>query len=255
MRLLKKQCPVSSTSASPRTRLPVSLSTVQSKDTDANGISEDDFSESDQVCDMLLPEGVRIEYAGAAATATATAPPARPKRAAAAAAGDELTTKKHNVTVKRGKRGPYGKRKSAKTALVKEEKKAKVAEAGTKKKALAASTEKYVSEAVSQLLPRLADRPAPAGTVWHERTQEAEAKSANLALSVKVYEAHKEFSAEIEKIAKQKAEWQAGRVAVEESAARREEWAGGRTDFREKYLEKILKKLEAKMLKDADAEI
>ncbi|CAM9344304.1 unnamed protein product, partial [Laminaria digitata] len=177
-----------------------------------------------------------------------------PKRAAAAAAGDELTTKKHNVTVKRGKRGPYGKRKSAKTARVKEAKKAKVAEAGTEKKALAASTEKYVSEA-SQLLPRLADRPAPAGTVWHERTQEAEARSANLALSVKVYEAHKEFSAEIEEIGRQKAKWQAGRVAVEESAARREEWAGGRTHFREKYLKKILKKLEAKMLKDADAEI
>lgn len=209
---------------------------------------------------MLLPEGVRIEYAGAAAAAAvapaASSTPARRPAvgaAAAAVAGDGLTTKQRNVTAKRKKRGPYakkttqqGKRKSAQAPRVKETKKAK---------SLKASMEVYEAKAVPRVPQRSAGRPAPAGTVWLERTQEAEARSAKLALSVKVYEAHKEFSAEIEEIARQKAEWHAGIIEVGEIAARRAEWAGGRTYFREKFLEKILQKLEARMLKDADAEI
>ena len=208
---------------------------------------------------MLLPEGVRIEYAGAAA-APAVAPAASSTcamrvaaAAAAAAAGDGLTTKQRKVTAKGKKRGPYakkttqqGKRKSAHAPRVKETKRAK---------SLEASTEVHKSKAVPQVPPRSAGRRAPAGTIWLERTQEAEARSAQLALSVKVYETHKEFSAEIEEIARQKAEWQAGIAEVGEIASRRAEWAGGRTDFREKFLEKILQKLEARMLKDADAEI
>lgn len=242
------------------------LSAVESRDNGASGTSDEEFSESDQVCDILLPEGVQLEYSGTApvkssalagGTAAAGAAPARvPAAGVAAAAGDRLTPAQRKTAAKQKKKRnlckkkrelhdktAQGKKKIAKTETVK----------GAKEKnALEASAEMYLSKAVSKILPQLAERAPPAGTVWRERTQEAEARSANLALSVKVYEAHKEFSAEMDEIARQKAEWDARGVDVEASGAEKAEGGKGRLAFREKYLKSILKKLEARMLKDAD---
>ena len=159
---------------------------------------------------MLLPEGGRTESSVPLVGSCASA---RDKRK-----GRELFAKT-----------TYG-QKRAKAERAKQAKKAKIVEQ---------STEMCVSKALSRILPGLRDRVGPGKTNSRERAQEIEARSAKLALSVKMYEAHKEFSNEIEEIAR-------GR---KEGGGRR------RSDFRQKYLEKILKNLEARMLKDADAEI
>lgn len=196
-----------------RSRPQLSLSTtVRSKDTVSNGAAAESI-ETGEGCDMLLPEGVRTESSGTLAGNGASARGAGGKRK-----GKELFAK-----------STYGQRR-AKAERAKQAKKAKTIEE---------STEMSVSKALSRILPGLRDRVAPGETNPRERAQEMEVRSAKLALSIKMYEAHKEFSNEIEEIAR-------GR---KEGGGRR------RSDFREKYLEKILQNLEARMLKDADAEI
>lgn len=195
-----------------RSRTRFSLSTtVRSKDTVSNGAAAEHI-ETDERCGMLLPERVQTESSGTLAGNGASARGPGGKRK-----GRDLFAK-----------APHGQRR-AKAERAKQAKKAKTIEE---------STELSVSKALSRILPGLTDRVTPRETNSRELAQEMEVRSAKLTLSIKMYEAHKEFSNEIEEIARG-----------------RKEGGGRRIEFREKYLEKILQNLEARMLKDADAEI
>eukprot|EP00904_Undaria_pinnatifida_P010852 jgi/Undpi1/6898/HiC_scaffold_21.g09374.m1 len=190
---------------------------VRSKDTISNGASAEKLPENDQKCEILDPEDIRRESSGALADSCGSA------GAGAKRKGRELFAKPAAQT---------GQKKTVKAERVKQPKRAKTIEA---------TTEMCVSNALARIVPGLRDQIAPAETTTsRECTQEMEVRSAKLALSVKMYEAHKEFSSEIEKIVLGR-----GRTGR----------GGGRSEFREKYLEKILQKLEARMLKDADADL
>lgn len=217
------------TSGFPRARLRVCPSTGITRDAACRGPKEE-FSETNPSCDMLLPEGARIEYSGTAALAGGGV-------SGRGAAGDGLSSAQRRLLAKRKARELHSKTSQERKKMSKAER------AGQAKKTKTVEEKRRMSKALSRVLPRLIDRIAPAKTNWLERAREAEAGCAKLAQSVTVYETHKKFSIELGELVRGGGEGET-------------EGGGGRSRiFRENYLDNVLRTLEARMLKDADADI
>ena len=215
---------------------------------------------------MLLRDRAKIESSGAPGDSWA------PSRAA----GDKLSSNAPPRKVSSAKRKkkevsaarPRDQQEIARAEGVKQRNREEVSEE---------EEERCMSKALCRILPRLIDRitPPPHETTdWCKRAREAEVGCARLAVSMRVYQSHKNFSVELEELVRGKAE----RSGVREKARRggvRGETKGGRVEtrtearaearaearrgriigLREKYLENVLRKLEVRMLEDADAEI